>query len=57
MFGSGLVYLFFVRSPVPFSFFGKLYGGAWRTKVAGDLSSRAGFRGGGYLDFRGSLKL
>ena len=30
---------------------------AWRTKVAGDLSSRAGFRGGRYLDFRGSLKL
>ena len=31
--------------------------GAWRTKVAGDLSSRAGFRDGRYLDFRGSLKL
>ena len=30
---------------------------AWRTKVAGDLSSRAGFRDGRYLDFRGSLKL
>ena len=25
--------------------------------VAGDLGSRAGFRGGRYLDFRGSLKL
>ena len=28
-----------------------------RTKVAGDISSPAGFRGGRYLDFRGSLKL
>ena len=30
---------------------------AWRTKVAGDLSSLAGVRCGRYLDFRGSLKL
>ena len=31
--------------------------GCLETKVAGDLSSRAGFRGGRYLDFRGCLKL
>ena len=30
---------------------------AWRTEVAGDLGSRAGFRCGRYLDFRGSFKL
>ena len=41
----------------PFQFFREAVWGAWRTKVAGDLSSRAGFRGGRYLDFRGSLKL
>ena len=41
----------------PFQFFREAIWGAWRTKVAGDLSSRAGFRGGRYLDFRGSLKL
>ena len=57
MFGSGLVYLLFVRSLVPFQFFREAIWGAWRTKVAGDLGSRAGFRGGRYLDFRGSLKL
>ena len=41
----------------PFQFFRDAIWGAWRTKVSGDLSSRAGFRGGRYLDFRGSLKL
>ena len=41
----------------PFQFFREAIWGAWRTKVAGDLRSRAGFRGGRYLDFRGSLKL
>ena len=41
----------------PFQFFREAVWDAWRTKVAGDLSSRAGFRGGRYLDFRGSLKL
>ena len=41
----------------PFQFFREAIWGAWRTEVAGDLSSRAGFRGGRYLDFRGSLKL
>ena len=41
----------------PFLFFREVVWDAWRTKVAGDLSSRAGVRGGRYLDFRGSLKL
>ena len=41
----------------PFQFFRKAVWDAWRTKVAGDLSSRAAFQGGRYLDFRGSLKL
>ena len=41
----------------PFQIFRKAVLDAWRTKVAGDLRSRAGFRGGRYLDFRGSLKL
>ena len=36
-----------------FQFFPKAVWDAWRTKVAGDLSSRAGFRGGRYLDFQG----
>ena len=41
----------------PSQFFPKAVWDAWRTKVAGDLGSRAGFRGGRYLDLRGSLKL
>ena len=41
----------------PFQFFRKAVWDAWRTKVAGDLSSQAGFRGGRYLDLRGSLEL
>ena len=41
----------------PFQFFRSAIWDDWRTKVAGDLSSRAGFRCGRYLDFRGSLKL
>ena len=55
--GFGLVCLLFARSLVQFSFFREAVWDAWRTKVAGDLSSRACFRGGRYLDFRGSLKL
>ena len=43
--------------PCPFRFFRKAVWDAWRTKVAGDLSSPASFRGGRYLDFRGSLEL
>ena len=39
-----------------FQFFREAVWDAWRTKVAGDLSS-PGFLGGRYLDFRGSLKL
>ena len=35
----------------PFQFFREAVWDAWRTKVAGDLSSRAGFRSGSYLDF------
>ena len=35
----------------PFQFFRSAIWDAWRTKVAGDLSSRAGFWGGRYLDF------
>ena len=50
-------YLLFVKSLVFSSFFSEAVWGAWSTRVAGDLSSRAGFRGGRYLDFRGSLKL
>ena len=45
------------RFLVLFSFFRMAVWDAWRTKVAGDLCSRAGFRGGRYLDFRGSLML
>ena len=41
----------------PFQFFRCAIWDAWRTEVAGDLSSRAGFRDGRYIDFRGSLKL
>ena len=41
----------------PLQFFRNCVWDAWRTKVAGDLSSRAGFRGGRYLDFRSSMKL
>ena len=41
----------------PFQFFREAVWDAWRTMVAGDLSSRAGFRTGRNLDFRGSLKL
>ena len=41
----------------PLEFFRNCVWDAWRTKVAGDLSSRAGFRDGRYLDFRSSLKL
>ena len=41
----------------PFQFFREAVWDAWRTKVAGDRSSRTGFLGGRYLDFRGSLKL
>ena len=37
----------------PFHFFREPVWDAWRTEVAGDLSSRAGFRCGRYLDFRG----
>ena len=41
----------------PFQFFCRAVWDAWRATVAGDLSSRAGFRGGRYLDFLGSVKL
>ena len=41
----------------PFQFFREAVWDAWRTEVAGDISSQAGFRGGRYLDFPGSLKL
>ena len=51
----GLLALCQVSSP--FQFFREAVWDAWRTKVAGDLSSRAGVRGGRYLDFRGYLKL
>ena len=61
--GHGPVHLL-VSSPLalcqissPFQFFREAIWRAWRTKIAGDLSYRAGFRGGRYLDFRGSLKL
>ena len=36
----------------PFQFFRSAVWDAWRTKVAGDLGSLAGFRGARYLDFR-----
>ena len=53
--GLGLPALCQISSP--FQFFREAVWDAWRTEVAGDLGSRAGFRGGRYLDFRGSLKL
>ena len=53
--GPGLPALCQISGPC--QFFREAIWGAWRTKVAGDLSSRAGFRGGRNLDFRGSLKL
>ena len=51
----GLLALCQVSSP--FQFFREAVWDAWRTKVAGDLSSRAGFRGGRYLQasVRGQL--
>ena len=46
VFRLGLVCLLFARSLVLFSFFREAVWDAWRTKVAGDLSSRARFHGG-----------
>ena len=51
--GHGLPALCLISCPS--QFFREAVWDARRTKV--DLSSRAGFRGGGYLDFLGSLKL
>ena len=51
MFGLGLVCLIFARSLVLFCFFREGVWDAWRTKVAGDLSSRAGFGAVGIWTF------
>ena len=41
----------------PYQFFKSAVWDAWCAKVACDLSARQGFRGGGLLDLRGSLRM
>ena len=57
VFGSGLVCLLFVRSLVHFSFFGRLSGVLGELRLLATLVLGLGFRGGRYLDCRGSFKL